>query len=386
MRCILGHSDEVSSEDAVADLVAQCQHQLQGEQPVAGILFASNDYSHEVILEGIAEAWPGLPLVGGSSDGEISTSLGFCHDSVLLTLLVGEGVTARVGVGRSISQSIESAVDEAMAEANVEDPKLCISVLAPSSNGSEVVRALNRRLGQGCPILGGLSGDHRESFSKMKEFSGREVLTDSLPLLFLSGDLECSWGVGSGWFPRGEQHVVTRSDGHMVYEIDGKPAIDAYQGHYGAIPGGSLGEYPLAVYGDPEDSERWTLRAILDSNAEEGSLRFAGEVLEGSSVRFTEVLPEGILAGSTTSLASALENYPGDSPELAMVFSCAARKWVLGTQAQQEIDRLIACADSKDFSGLQIAGLYCFGEISPYSDGLLSTFHNETCVSLVLGR
>jgi hypothetical protein len=210
------------------------------------------------------------------------------------------------------------------------------------------------------------------------------VLSDSLPALFLTGAFHRGWGVGSGWFPIGAERRITRSDGHIVHSIDGKPALEIYREQYGVVPDSSLGEYPLAIYDGDGDS--WSLRAIMDSDHETGSLRFAGEVPQGARVRMTEVMPDGILGGSTESLRNALEAYTGTEPQLALIFSCAARKWVLGTQAKQEIEDLERCASELGFPDLQIAGLYCFGEISPHNGGTESAFHNETCVSVVLGR
>lgn len=385
MDTILAHSDQTDTDEALAELVATAQAALQGRVPKGALLFCSVEYEHERLLAGIQRTWPGLPIVGGSSDGEISTSLGFCHDSVLLTLFAGDDVEVRASVGRDLSAGIDAAVEQSLATLGDFAPRLCISMFAPTTNSSEVVRRLDQRLGRlGCPVVGGLTGDHRE-FSRTKEFFGTEVLRDSLPLLFVRGSFALGFGVGSGWFPIGERFRVTRSDGHIVHEIDGRPAIEVYRRHYGAVPDSSLGEYPLAVFAGSR-SDAWFLRAILDSNAQAGWLRFAGEVPTGSQVSLTEVLPEGLLSGSSQSLRQALAQLGGAQPQIAFVFSCAARKWVLGTDAVAEIALLRECAAELGVAELDIAGLYCYGEISPTPARDASFFHNETCVSVVLGR
>jgi hypothetical protein len=382
MRSILGHSDEVESDQAADEVVEQCLQDLDGESPKAGLLFASVEYDHGPILRRILDRWPGLPLIGGSSDGELSSRLGFRHDSVLLTLLTGDELEASVGLGRDLSLDTDRATREALSTVETATARLCLTVFAPTANGSAVVRALDAGLPQGSPVFGGLSGDHR-TFSHTREFFGAEVLTDSLPVLTLSGEFDFGWGLGSGWFPIGEEHEVTASDGHVVRSIDGRPAIEIYRQHYAVTSHGSLGEFPLAVYADGERD--WMLRAMLGNDPESGAIRFAGEVPAGSRVRMTEVLPEGILSGSNDSLGAALSSFPGSRPELAVIFSCAARKWVLGTQAEQEAGRLGECASSCGQQDLPISGLYVFGEISPQPHGRSSRFHNETCVSLVLG-
>lgn len=386
MKSILSHSDAPDTLDAAHELIATCREKLAGETPKAGLLFCSVDYDHAVLLKALRAEWPDLPLIGGSSDGELSSILGFRHDSAVLTLFAGDDLRVHAGVGRRLSDGIDAAVGQALLGADGLEPNLCVTVFAPSTNASAVVRGLNDRLEAHCPVVGGLSGDHRE-FSHTREFYGDEVLSNSLPVLLISGDFRVGCGHGSGWFPIGAKHRVTRAEGNVVYEIEGRPAIELYQQQYGALPSETLSEYPLAVYGESEEElDEWALRAVMNSDQETGSLYFAGEVPENSFVSMTEVLPEGILSGTSSSLAAALEAFAGDDPELAFVFSCAARKWVLGTKAAEEIDELRKCAARSGAPKLQIAGLYVFGEIAPAAAGWRSRFHNETCVSLVLGK
>lgn len=384
MRAIVCQSDAGDSTIAVAELIAQATEQLDGAVPKAALLFASSDYDHATLLSSLQDRWPGLPLVGGTSDGEVASVRGFHHDSAVLTLLTGDRIRAHVGLGRDLSKNIGAAIDQAMAQVGTVDARICITMFAPSTNSSEVVRLLQPRLGGArCPIVGGLTGDHAE-YSRMVEFCNGEVLKDSLPILVLEGDLAIGTGIGTGWFPVGEPKEVTSSDGHIVHTIGGRPAIQVFRDYWGTVPEDSLGEYPLAVYpGGPDGL--YFLRAVLGSDAATGSIRLAGEVPLGATIRLTEVLADGILSGSESAAAAACENYPGKDPQLALVFSCAARKWVLGTQAEKECAMLQA-AFARSGVKAALAGLYVFGEIAPNDTGGPSHFHNETCVAVLLGR
>ncbi|MCA8954862.1 MAG: FIST C-terminal domain-containing protein [Planctomycetes bacterium] len=384
MRAIIGHSDEVCTKTAVEQVLEQCSAQLDGDTPKAAMLFMSTDYDHAEALGLVAAQWPEVPLIGGSTDGEVSSLLGFVRDSVLLTVLVGDEIEAMACVAHDLSGDIEAAVDSVIGKLGGRKPALCVTTFAPSTNSSEVVRQLDRRLGAGtCPIVGGLTGDHRE-FARTAEFAGKEVLTDSLPVLFLFGKVRVSWGIGSGWFPIGPAHVVTRSTGHEVFEIDDKPATELYREYWGNVPEDSLGEYPLAVFPNGDQGAS-CLRAPLGTDIAGGSIRFAGEVAQGAVVRITEVLPEGILAGSVDSVRGAVANYSGTAPALALVFSCAARKWVLGTKATEEVGLLREQFAETGWQDVPVAGFYCFGEIAPFQSGDEGQFHNETCVTVLIG-
>lgn len=385
MRAVVGHSQEVDERDVARDVIEQCREQLGGDRPKAALLFMSVDYDHAVVLQDIRSEWPDLPLIGGSSDGEVSTR-GYAMDSVVLTLLCGDDIDARSVVAERLSEGIDRAADEIARALDPERvPALALTTFAPSTNASEVLRQLSDRIDDArCPVLGGLTGDHRE-FARMVEFHDDGVYRDSLPILFLYGDIAASWGIGSGWFPIGAAHEVTASDGHIVARIGDEPAIEAYRRHYGDVPEGSLGEYPLAVYSDGPEGP-FSLRAVLGTNDETGEVRFAGEVPQGSHVRMTQVLSEGILSGTEASVRQALARYPGERPEVALLFTCAARKWVLGSAAEQEIGIARSSLAGEACEGLAFAGLYVYGEIAPPEPGVETTLHNETCVTVMLGK
>ncbi|MEZ5965749.1 MAG: FIST N-terminal domain-containing protein [Planctomycetota bacterium] len=380
----MGHSDEVDTVEAVELVLEQCAEQLGGETPRAALLFASTLYDHRVALDAVQARWPGLPLIGSSTDGEMSTRTGFTRDSLLLILLAGDGFEARVGLGRDLSKDPSAAVAAATACLGGDRAAVCLTTFAPSANSSAVLRDVQRALGEhGCPILGGLSADHRE-YARMVEFCGTEILTDSLPVLYLFGNIRTGWGIGSGWFPMGDVHRVTKSEGHIVHTIDGEPATAIFKHYWGEVPKDSLGEYPLAIYPDGEDKP-WVLRAAMGSDPKTGSIRFAGDVPEGVAVRVTEILPEGLLSGALRSMDAAFASFPGDEPSLVLLFSCAARRWVLGTRAEDEFEQLSEALAARSQKVIELAGFYCYGEIAPFDRGSASAFHNETCVSVLLG-
>ena len=307
-------------------------------------------------------------------------------DSVCLTLFAGDGFEIRAGQGKGTVGAVERAVGEAIECLGDQDPVLCV-LLCPAvlENASDVVREIDRQLGERrCTVVGGLAGDHIVC-PDTRQFYGVECNQDSVVLLFFCGDVKASWGVASGWFPIGSEHVVTRSEGSVVYAIDDQPALEIYQQFWGDKVSGQLGECPLAVkQGDGEDE--FILRAAMMIDEERGSVGFAGDVPEGSIVRLTEVLPEGLLSGSESSMRSAAGRYDGEAPSIALMFSCAARKWVLGTRASEEITTLMGVIDESELDVPAMSGFYAFGEICPVSEDGPPLVHNETCVTVILGK
>jgi len=384
MNVVVGHSDAVDTEDAVAEAVASCLEQLNGSTPAGGLVFASIEYKHKELIAGLAEAFPGLPLIGCTTDGEFTSKAGFFDDSLVLTLFVGDNIEVRSGVAVGLGADTPGTVARAVAAARGDRdlPKLCITTpesMTPDT--AAVVRELSSSLGDAsCPIVGGTSGDHR-AFDRTYQFCDGEVYSDSIPVLLFWGGLKVSHGVASGWRPVGPVHEVTVAEGNKVWEIDGRPILEVFREYWGEASLGVLGQFPLAVL-DPDDSDSFYLRAVFSMNPEDGSATFAATVPQGSKVRITEVLRKGILEGSTHAMEQAIRDFPGGDPSGALVFSCAARKWLLGTRVEEEAGILQAALPP----AVPLVGFYCFGEIAPLQQGAKPRFHNETCVALLFGE
>ena len=387
MRLVIGHSDDVDPVDAMREVVRQCTAKLDGESPpIAGLLFAGIDYNHASLLNVLSETWPSLPIIGGTTDGEFSSVSGYHDDSVVLTLFCGLGIEASVGVGHRLSDGVRPAVSEALSAAtdgHEECPVVCLTIPESlTANCTEIVDELQRGLGPDCPIFGGVSGDHRD-FGTTYQFSGGEVLTDSVPVLLFWGDLEVSYGVASGWRPVGSSFIVTSAEGNVVHTIDHRPILEVFEEHWGdSYEFGVLGEFPLAVFPDPEDINNFYLRAVFGVDAEHGTATFAATVPVGATVRLAEVLRDGLLKGSSSALDQAMSSLTSGNPTGGLVFSCAARKWLLGTRVAEESEVFASALKEK---GIPFVGWYAFGEIAPLSGGGRAFYHNETCIAVLFG-
>lgn len=89
-----------------------------------------------------------------------------------------------------------------------------------------------------------------------------------------------------------------------------------------------------------------------------------------------------ILRGTEDSLTEAVAGFPGEAmPEGALIASCAVRSFLLGSRTRGEIER-IRTGVGQD---LPVSGFYAFGEIAPLGLDSTPSFHNETCVTVLIG-
>jgi hypothetical protein len=381
---VIGHSEDIDTDGALEELLQQCTAELADRTPQAGMMFAGHDMDHSLLLGGVCDAWPGIELIGGTTDGELSSRLGFRQDSVVLMLFGSDRIQFSAGIGEGLSKDVAGACDRAVASAlgkATDTPAICLTVPESlTASGQAVVEALTDKLGGGVPVFGATSGDGYE-LVRTYQFCGRAVYQDSVPVLLMSGPLVYSAAVASGWEPLGEPGVVTRSDNTLLYEIDGRPAMEFYRRFLGP-DGAPTPEFPLAILDDLGDVE--SLRtALFEHESETGAITFVSEVREGARVQITTADRAAILEGCSASVEKAFADYPhGKSPEAALVFSCCCRRILLGTRVKEEFDIVESVLGTE----IPVAGFYGYGEIGPpgVSDQV-ARFHNETFVSLILG-
>jgi hypothetical protein len=103
-KVAVGHSNDPDSLEAINETIEQCQQSLDGEIPQAGILFAAIDFEHSLILQRINETFPNIELIGGTTDGEVSSVLEFQQDSITLMLFCSDEIEIRASIGRNVSE------------------------------------------------------------------------------------------------------------------------------------------------------------------------------------------------------------------------------------------------------------------------------------------
>ncbi len=381
---VVAHSEDIDTEGALDEILEQCRRKLGDRRPKAGLLFSAFDLEHDQILEGIDEAWPGLELIGCTTDGEISSELGYREDSITLVLFGSDSIEFAAGLGRDVSKDIPAACSRAVETARAKStlpPAICITLPeSMTTSAQQIVEALGHQLNGNVPVLGATAGDGWRMEST-RQFFGRDVCSDSVPILLFSGPLVYSIAVESGWEPVGEPGLVTRSVGNVLHEIDGRPATDFYRRFLGEQVSSSA-EFPLAIL--DEHGEVECLRATVDTiDANKGAITYFADVREGALVQISSADRGAILEGCTASVGKAFADYPhGKSPEAALFFSCAARKLLLGTRTAEEFGIVQSLIGTQ----VPVCGFYGYGEIGPrHTNDDTSKFHNESFVSLIMG-
>jgi len=75
------------------------------------------------------------------------------------------------------------------------------------------------------PLIGGASGDNLK-FQRCYQFHDGQVTENACTALLMAGNFDLMTIVTHGSEPLGDPRIITKCSGNVIYEIDGRPALD----------------------------------------------------------------------------------------------------------------------------------------------------------------
>jgi hypothetical protein len=251
-------------------------------------------------------------------------------------------------------------------------------------NGTALVAGLRQSLPEGVTLSGGLAGDG-------SRFLHTWVLDAGLPArkricaVGLYGErLMVGHGCDGGWSDFGPERRITRSDGSVLFELDGKPALELYKDYLGeradGLPGTAL-LFPLSLRregcaGGP------LVRTILGIDEERRSMTFAGDMPQGGVARLMRASNDRLIESAGQAVAQASSGLGDVGASLVISVSCVGRRLVLGERTEEEVETVVDGAPGRAAH----VGFYSYGEIAPALPGGGSELHNQTMTVTVLGE
>jgi hypothetical protein len=242
-------------------------------------------------------------------------------------------------------------------------------------NGSELVKGINERIRNKVPVTGGMAGDGYDFRSTLTGLNEIPRSGKIIAIAFYGEHLVVAYGSDGGWETFGPERTVTKSAGNQLFEINYEYALDVYEkylGPYAAdLPGSAL-LFPLSVR-LTEDSEP-VVRTILSIDAQSRSMVFAGDVPEGSSIRFMKGNFDKLIDAANQAARQTFHDGAGQGPALALLISSVGRKIILGERVEEEVEAVREVLGKRAL----LTGFYSHGEISPFADNVKCELHNQT--------
>lgn len=242
-------------------------------------------------------------------------------------------------------------------------------------NGSELVRGLNTHLDSRIPVTGGLAGDGANFQSTLVGHNEVPGEGNIVAIGFYGDSLKVGHASRGGWDSFGPERFITKSENNVLYELDGKSALDLYKKYLGdlanELPGSAL-LFPLSIRLQGSDDR--VVRTILSVDEQMGSMTFAGDMPIGAQVRMMKSNFDRLIDGAAGAANTCLQNFHSFKPELAILISCVGRKLVLRDRVEEEIENVREILGTNT----SITGFYSYGEISPLLPSTKCELHNQT--------
>lgn len=337
-------------------------------------------------LDEIRDTYPNAHIMGCSTAGEIYgthvydctvavTAIRFDHVQFRGNQVELDAVADSSGAGEYLARSLSLSIPS--IDGTGEDRLCHVIVLSDGLkiNGSDLVRGLTSNLPESVTITGGLAGDG-ECFGETLVFWDSDPKKNRVAVLGLYGDsLHVGYGSMGGWDSFGPERLITKSNGNILYELDGKSALGLYKKYLGAhakeLPASGL-LFPLSIRS--KSGEAGLVRTILSVNENDQSMTFAGDVPEGAYARLMKANFDRLIDGAVGAAKTSHAAVGSKSPDFAILVSCVGRKLLLKQRVEEEVEGV------RDVLGARtvITGFYSYGEISPFAPGVECELHNQT--------
>ena len=291
---------------------------------------------------------PDVPVIGCSATGAIIGGLLNDEDSVISLMIFEEESTSVVVVpyyARPDGEDVDKVLKFAQ---NIPDLKGLELITAASNSKLERAGRIMDNLPQEIEIFGSVAVGDAKNPAFVFADDCPESYEGSVLVFYCGRELHLLSNRMFGWKPIGYPLKVTKAEGPLVYEIDGKPAYDVYN-HYLQIKKDDnffydALEFPWEVRIDEETAY---LRHAKSVNSD-GSILMSSIIPEGSEIHLTYGDPRRIMA-HTKETTLKIRDF---APEVINIINCMGRKLFWSDKEDVEISVLSKLMNTMGFSAL----------------------------------
>lgn len=364
-------SREVQTEAAVADVIAQVASQLAEPHAHLSFVFASPQHlkAFPRLLHVMQERFASHTLIGCTGGGVIGDRREVENQPALALM-----VAHLPGVNIMPFHIEQHDLEEGWAETywqnrlgvTSDDEPTFILLPDPFMIDPQRLLDLLNTAYPLRPVLGGLASGGR-SQSSCALFLNGEVVHGAVGVA-LTGNVTIRTVVSQGCKPVGQPFIITRCEEQVIYELSGKPALEAVRDAIGELPpeDQELARTALLMgrvideYKDEFTRGDFLIRTFLGADPRSGAIAVGDMFRAGQTVQL-HVRDATTAREDLHALMGTLSSHLADQPaQGALLFSCNGR----GAHLYGEPDydsRVVA----ETTGSIPMAGFFCNGEIGP---------------------
>jgi hypothetical protein len=364
-------------------------------------MFASSGYDQHSLLRTVRETIGGARLSGCSAEGTINgDDADESNFSVLVTAISSDELRWHHGIARGLVDD-SRAVGKQIAQdllAHLSPDTIGLFVFPDGridfdvamDNLDNFFAGLEENLPSDrfLPLWGGGANNNFDIPEPTYQYCDDEVISGGVSYTLLSGEAQTAWAISHGCIPIGGERIVTRSQGNVIYEIDGIPAVEVlkeYLPEHALADDRNWMDYAVSLalcFKAPSymKDEEYVVRGVPAVKMADGSILVQTEVQEGTSVWFSSRDKEKITTGFDRMAAQIKEQLGGEKPELVFQFECATRgKMMFREQEKLQILKRFRQALDPDAAW---SGYYTAGEIGPVEEHNLRHLYTSVVLAL----
>lgn len=346
---------------------------LASKRDLVLVFFDHPECVKGVWFDELRALYPHAIIAGCSTSGSICGTE-ISDNNAVATAISFEKSRVRCVSGVAADFATTQVMGESLGKELLEEDLRHIFILSDGLliNGSDLARGLASVLPEGINITGGLAGDGTR-FGATYVIANQAAQSNTVAMIGFYGEtLHSKTGCFAGWEEFGPERTITRATGNVLYEIDGKPALELYKSYLGEfaadLPGSGL-RFPISIRPDADSAP--IIRTLLAVNEEDQSLTFAGDTPQGELCRLLKTNMDSLIEHAGMAAQASYAEHEGEF--LVLMVSCVGRRLVLGQLCEEELE----IAQEALGESAIMSGFYSYGELSAFGESRCS-LHNQT--------
>ncbi len=360
------------------------------------LVYATVEHDQEVLLQAARDVLGPIPMIGCSTGGLMGKS-SFVEGGYAAGMvgLGGPALKASTALAQDVQQDTVTKAKVLGQKLRADlgpDPRVVILHI-DSLCGADMetfARALQDEVG--CPVIGGGAGQPWGAFVQTYQYFGTQVVSNSAVAVALGGEFVVEIGTTTGTEPTPLTATVTRTDGNVLLELDGRSALALLSEFVGVplvtdltadisstvalgveLPTGGAESAGLSPY---------VVRAPFALDTQRGGLITGASVPEGIKVVFHRRSVQATIAGAEATAKALAKRLEGRTIRLVLGFECGARTApFLGRAETLHEQLLVQNILAPDAEWL---GMLAWGELAPFGGRV--TYFNYTFPILTLAE
>lgn len=368
--------------NSTAEIKTAFEKSLIGDfNPTLAIVFTSIKQDREAVCALLSKA--GVAIFGATTSGEFIDGEIEQGSIVIMLLDMNPAYFKIAFLETGEHTTIDNAKQLGKEGKNTfSNPAFIIASGWLHIDGEKISEGIIEGFGKEVTVFGGMAGDDLALVAPLVFTNDKSSVKGLLAIIIDEDKIAVNGIATCGWKAVGTTKTVTKSDGNIVYTIDDKPALDMVMKYLGVDIDLDSGKdvvthigayYPLQL---ERENVAPVMRTAMFANKEDRSLICAGNVPQGSKVRFS-LPPDFDAIEQVVEECNELKIEKQPEADALIMFECISRHLSFGIMMKEEIEHV------QQVWNAPMAGFFCYGEFGKSKTGK-HEFHNNTCCVVAL--